>query len=138
MDHKLKASKTNRALPSVFLHKRFNMNARKLDGSEPDDIFSETCDDASICYNGSTCKALEKGFIYYPKDRKYRCDCSPATTTGVEFYAGYGCQYDANEYCFIGGLANTNGGLANSNILSFCTNGDCVEKWMPAENEMAE
>ena len=73
---------------------------------------------------------LDEGLISPIEGRKTRCDCSPKITTGAAFYAGYGCEYDATEYCFVG--------EANSEGISFCTNaGKCVEVWRPKDDEVA-
>jgi hypothetical protein len=90
----------------------------------------EVCKDGSICYHGSTCIPFEKGFkAANPNSpngkRSYRCDCS--TTSGTYFYAGYGCEYPAYEYCLLG--------ITNKSRKSFCTNGECVEKYMPEDDD---
>lgn len=103
--------------------------SRMLDPDE-NDVISNICSDGNKCYNGATCMNLDEGLISPIEGRKTRCDCSPKITTGAEFYAGYGCEYDATEYCFVG--------EANSEGISFCTNaGKCVEVWRPKDDEVA-
>jgi hypothetical protein len=83
-----------------------------------------------MCYNGSVCIPFEEGYKSPQKGRTTRCDCTTTLTYGVEFYAGYGCEYDANDYC-IHGPAYTGG-------ISFCVNqGKCKEIWRPKDGEVA-
>ena len=83
------------------------------------------------CQNGSTCIRLEQGFTAPNSKsldgiRSYRCDCSK--TTGSLFYAGYECQYQADDYCLYGVNVDTR--------KSFCTNnGECKTTTSPDDGE---
>mmetsp|Transcript_140 Transcript_140/g.222 ORF Transcript_140/g.222 Transcript_140/m.222 type:complete len:196 (-) Transcript_140:42-629(-) len=90
---------------------------------------SDKCPDGNVCYNGSKCLPLEKGYRSPVEGRTYRCDCSTNTTSSTEFFAGYGCEYDATDYCIDGPYAGA------SKSISFCTNGQCLENWFPHEGE---
>ncbi len=97
----------------------------KLDHHPPRSTFT-----GSICYNGSDCIPFEKGYKSPQIGRTTRCDCATHKTDGVHFYAGYGCEYEADDYCILG-EANTGG-------ISFCVNdGTCSEVWRPREGETA-
>jgi len=87
------------------------------------------CRDGTECQNGSTCIPLENGvkaFVSFNVHRRYRCDCSK--TIGVQFYAGYECEYPADETCLYGEGVDTR--------ISFCTNGGCLEVSMPEKGEI--
>jgi|AntRauTorckE5430_2_1112549.scaffolds.fasta_scaffold00259_16 hypothetical protein len=73
---------------------------------------------------------LEKGFRSPMKGRTYRCDCSHLLTSGSDFYAGYGCDYDATDYCIDGPYATT-----DQKFEAFCTNGSCLENIILGEGE---
>jgi hypothetical protein len=51
---------------------------------------------------------------------------------GFEFYAGYGCDYDASDYCIGGPYATT-----AEKREAFCTNGNCVQNIILNEDETA-
>lgn len=93
---------------------------------------SDTCSDGNLCFNGSTCTKLEKGFRSPIKGRTYRCDCAHLATTGTEFYAGYGCEHDATDYCIDGPYSTT-----DQKFEAFCTNGSCVQNFILGEGEKA-
>lgn len=112
------------------MHFSQSFKSRVLDSTNNVLVVSEKCPDGNLCYNGSTCISLmEKGYKSPVEGRTYMCDCSATTTFGTEFYAGYGCEYDATEYCIDGPYAG------NGKSISFCTNGKCKENWFPDEND---
>lgn len=95
------------------------------DGYAP--IAPNQCYDGTQCKHGSTCVRVDEDYDY-PTSRQFRCDCSKVK--GVEFYAGFECEYDATHYCILNDAANAGG-------VSFCTNGDCKETWSPQSNQVA-
>ena len=82
----------------------------------------------TMCKHGSTCIPVDDDYEY-PTARQYRCDCSK--TDGVEFYAGFECEYDATHYCITNDAANAGG-------VSFCTNGNCKTTWTPQGDQVAQ
>ncbi|GFH47938.1 hypothetical protein CTEN210_04414 [Chaetoceros tenuissimus] len=83
---------------------------------------TKTCPDGNICYNGSICTKIDNGYTSKIEGRQYRCDCSYELTSGSDFYAGYGCEFAAEDYCYDGVYATTE---EKSNAI--CTNGKCIE-----------
>jgi hypothetical protein len=80
----------------------------------------------NICLHGGECMKVDNRYTYDP-EREYMCDCAPEKTEGLAFYAGYQCEYTSIDACIYGEFASR----------SFCTNGDCIERFEPTSEKDA-